>query len=185
MQLAAAGRAYAAHMPCTHYYRYRAHAMQTSCTRYAHAHKYTRLPSSAALRYAPRGDCFSRAKSFLSMSKTSRIWPARNAAQEADRPRLVGASGNRGALILLVKPPLGPNLVYDMKSFRCQLVKPTLGERDATQERRAAEERRVLRLPGLWRPLFVGRVLFVGRCSIRFQHGCYQFAQPRNNRGGG
>ena len=170
------------HMPCTHQRRYHAHAMHTPCTRhahvmhtpctrhahYAHAHEYTRLPSSAALRYAPRGDCFSRAESFLSMSKTSRIWPARNAAQEADRPRLVGASGNRGALILLVKPQLGPNLVYDMKHFRCQLVKPTLGERDATQERRAAEERRVLRLPGLWRPLF-----FVGRCStIRFPTVC-------------
>ena len=69
-------------------------------------HSRASLPSSAALRYAPKGDCFSRAK-----------------------------------------------------SFRCQLVKPTLGEREATQERRAAEERRVLRLPGLWRPLFVGRVL--------------------------
>ena len=159
--------AHAMHTPCTRH----AHVMHTPCTRhahYAHAHEYTRLPSSAALRYAPRGDCFSRAKSFLSMSKTSRIWPARNAAQEADRPRLVGASGNRGALILLVKPQLGPNLVYDMKHFRCQLVKPTLGERDATQERRAAEERRVLRLPGLWRPLF-----FVGRCStIRFPTVC-------------
>ena len=78
---------------------------------------------------------------------------------------------------MLVKPQLGPNLVYDMKHFRCQLVKPTLGEREATQERRAAEERRVLRLPGLWRPLFVGRVLGDGgRCSIRFQDGCYQFA---------
>ena len=80
---------------------------------------------------------------------------------------------------MLVKPQLGPNLVYDMKHFRCQLVKPTLGERDATQERRAAEERRVLRLPGLWRPLFVGRVLGdggVGRCSIiQSQHGCYSY----------
>ena len=94
--------------------------MHTPCTHYAHAHEYTRLPSSAALRYAPKGDCFSRAK-----------------------------------------------------SFRCQLVKPTLGEREATQERRAAEERRVLRLPGLWRPLFVGR------CStIRFPTRLLRYQNP-------
>lgn len=45
----------------------------------------------------------------------------------------------------------------NMKGFRCQVVKPTPGEREVTQDSRAAEERRLARLPGP--PLFVGRVL--------------------------
>jgi len=58
---------------------------------------------------------------------------------------------------MLAQPPRAGH--EDTRGFRRQLVKPTPGEREATQERRAAEERRALRLPGLGRPLFVGHVL--------------------------
>lgn len=44
-----------------------------------------------------------------------------------------------------------------MKRFRCQVVKPTPGEREVTQDSKAAEECRLPRLTGP--PLFVGPVL--------------------------